>query len=445
MPVLASGQTELTTQELGRYRNQGIISSGKARYYCPIHGGDNQRSLAVNPNTNHFKCYSCGAWGYLDRDKKRGKTHREPPNPRKPQNPPTPPPTIRTLPEFEELTPGGIGAKYLESRGISLEVALRLGVKFEPGERPSAFGGGVWEHGRLVFPHTEPGGRILNYYGRAIGEEEKLKSPILEYFKKIKHRHLPGAKGIFNAKALAEEVVYITEGAFDALVLLQAEYNACAIFGTSGMKWEWTKAGKVVLCMDADGPGQIAWRKLAPNGKKFGKRVFFIPAAQMEGYKDINDIWRKTGTLPAGLDEATQERTQPKPPNPGIPILWENLNGVISEVTAMNPYRREAVKRFFQVEPGGDPGGIPVNYTHDFNEARRLFVKLSPRRRPLEGETLHSSASSSLVFIKGQLLPLDFSLISSLFLSPPCCFFILRYFNPQRGNPWHPVFPKPLF
>ncbi len=57
----------------------------------------------------------------------------------------------------------------------------------------------------------------------------------------------------------------------------------------------------------------------------------------------------------------------------GIPIMWENLNGVISEVTPTNPYRREAVRRFFQVNPNGDPKGQKVNYTHDFDRARRLF------------------------------------------------------------------------
>ena len=43
-------------------QGQGKLSGGKLRYYCPVHGGDNQRSFEVNPDTGHFKCHACSAW-----------------------------------------------------------------------------------------------------------------------------------------------------------------------------------------------------------------------------------------------------------------------------------------------------------------------------------------------------------------------------------------------
>ena len=57
----------LTLQEIESYQDQGSgKQSGKyLRYFCPIHGGDNQRSLSLDPETGRFQCYSCGAWGYL--------------------------------------------------------------------------------------------------------------------------------------------------------------------------------------------------------------------------------------------------------------------------------------------------------------------------------------------------------------------------------------------
>lgn len=288
---------KLSLSDIGAYRNQGtagIRSGGKTRYYCPIHGGDNQKSLEVNMKTGHFKCYTCGAWGYLRESDQRDTCRK--------QILPSPPRRTgsqkvnRPLPVFWDITPGSIGAKYLEARGITLEVACCYGVKFEPGNRRSAFGGN-WQHGRLVFPHTDPGGKIVNYYGRAIGEAHKLSGPVLESFKSIKHRHLPGSKGIFNGAALNQEAVCITEGAFDALSLLQAGYNACAIFGTGGMKWEWTKARKVIFCFDADGPGQKGWRDLANMGIMQGVKIHYLPAERLEGHKDLNELLQARGSL----------------------------------------------------------------------------------------------------------------------------------------------------
>jgi hypothetical protein len=37
----------------------------KFRLGCPFHGSDKQRSLAVTLSKGSFKCYCCGAWGYL--------------------------------------------------------------------------------------------------------------------------------------------------------------------------------------------------------------------------------------------------------------------------------------------------------------------------------------------------------------------------------------------
>jgi hypothetical protein len=40
--------------------------SGKLRAYCPVHGGDNQRSLEVNLQSGRFHCHNCKCWGYMD-------------------------------------------------------------------------------------------------------------------------------------------------------------------------------------------------------------------------------------------------------------------------------------------------------------------------------------------------------------------------------------------
>jgi len=59
--------TELTRADLEAYRSQGpgVSSGGELRFFCPIHEGDHQRSLAVNSETWAYLCHSCGAAGVL--------------------------------------------------------------------------------------------------------------------------------------------------------------------------------------------------------------------------------------------------------------------------------------------------------------------------------------------------------------------------------------------
>jgi hypothetical protein len=47
----------------------------------------------------------------------------------------------------------------------------------------------------VVFPHTTPDGHLVNLYGRAVVTAEQVP-------KALRHDHLPGAKGYFNATAL---------------------------------------------------------------------------------------------------------------------------------------------------------------------------------------------------------------------------------------------------
>jgi hypothetical protein len=39
------------------------LSGGWIRSYCPIHGGDNQRSLSINNDTGFGRCHNCSVQG----------------------------------------------------------------------------------------------------------------------------------------------------------------------------------------------------------------------------------------------------------------------------------------------------------------------------------------------------------------------------------------------
>jgi len=143
----------------------------------------------------------------------------------------------------------------------------------------------------VVFPHTDPAGRLVNLYGRAVGAEVP---------KGLKHDHLPGAKECFNARALAEGdgPLFVTEGPFDALALMAAGYpRTVAIFGVSGWRWDWAREiVELVLALDADQAGQEGWREMARGARLRGKRVWVLPPEAYGACKDASEAWA-AGTL----------------------------------------------------------------------------------------------------------------------------------------------------
>lgn len=286
-------------------------SGDRLRYYCPIHGGDKQKSFELRPNGG-FKCFACGAWGFLEEareewkaaQKQNGERKNRPrwldrlarPVRRDPVEPPAEDLADKLARFKAALQPGSIAARYLEWRGISLETAKKYELGYAAnGEWPHIKDGRPvrqWKYGRLVIPHTDPKGNIINLYGRAIGGDDVPKAD--------RHTHLPGPRGVFNAAALAAESVIITEGPFDALALIEAGYpNACAIFGVNGLRFEWLKARIVIFAMDQDAAG-AEWRQLAAMVKLMGKEVYWIEPEAYAGCKDLAEAWQKYRILNIG-------------------------------------------------------------------------------------------------------------------------------------------------
>lgn len=315
----------LTRQALEAYRNQGqgIRAGNRLRFYCPIHGGDNQRSLSLEPATGFFRCFSCGAVGQLKekRDEwvaqQRLQAGGRRPVPAAVNTtwtpPPKPEPEPRTeleeqLNKLQAWLPGSLGARCLDARGIPLGLAQQYGLGYAPaGEWPHLDNRGrpcrQWKHGRLVIPHQNPAGQLVNLYGRAVDVGED-KAP-----RELRHDHLPGRRGNFNAPALQKPAVILCEGGFDALSLLAAGYPAAAVFGLDGLRWNWVKARRVIFAFDADGPGRAGLNKQARAAVLLGKEVYFLGAEAYQGHKDLNEAWAATGRLDLGpLGEAEEER-----------------------------------------------------------------------------------------------------------------------------------------
>jgi hypothetical protein len=111
----------------------------------------------------------------------------------------------------------------------------------------------------------------------------------------MRHDHLPGDKGYFNAVALCEGTapLCVCEGPFDALSLLAAGMpRVVAIFGVHGWRWAWAREiSQMIFALDTDPTGQHHWRLLARQAVLRGKQVGVLPVTAYGGYKDVNAAW----------------------------------------------------------------------------------------------------------------------------------------------------------
>ncbi len=318
----------LTDAELAACRPVAGEGGHVLRALCPFHGSDHQRSLRVTRASGRFVCFACGAWGYLAEARARWRNERtrqaafarlpgRVARPQRMQRVSTPaPPVVRAasppaslpaparpdlatqLAAFQAALPGSRGEAYLRQRGIPLALAQRSGVGYAaPGTWPHA--ARDWRGGRVVFPHTTPDGCVVNLYGRAVGTD-------VEVPKALRHDHLPGDKGYFNAAALQPNAapLWVCEGAFDALALFAAGVpRVVAIFGGQGWRWAWARAVRaLVLALDADAAGQQAGRALARAAGLRGKRVAVLDASAYGGAKDASAAW-EGGRLAIGTGE----------------------------------------------------------------------------------------------------------------------------------------------
>jgi hypothetical protein len=66
----------LSQSELSACHPIGAQSGRRLRAFCPFHGSDKQRSLAVDEQSGRFSCFACGAWGYMEWARERWRKGR---------------------------------------------------------------------------------------------------------------------------------------------------------------------------------------------------------------------------------------------------------------------------------------------------------------------------------------------------------------------------------
>lgn len=197
-------------------------------------------------------------------------------------------------------------AAYLQQRGISLDTAAAYWIGYDPAADPAnAPGAGAdtqKQHPcpRLIIPTS-----AAHYIARRIDGQPG--------FEKMNPKDSTPA--IFNERALyAQDVqeVFVTEGAFDALSVIEAGAAAIALNSAANAdalikRLEQRRtAATLILCLDNDSRGKQATETIRAGLQRLN--IGYITANISAGYKDPNE--HLTGNRAAFVEAVEQARRQ---------------------------------------------------------------------------------------------------------------------------------------
>lgn len=306
----------------------------KNTYICPLCGngtGSTGDGMRIDPHGNgqQLKCFKCGFYGDIVdlyqqehnctagdaftalRDRFNitidAEATRTPTEPRKVEQyistttTENAPETATERPDFAAYLnecythrndPAAV--QYLSFRGISQETATAYKLGYDP------------RKGLLIIPASR-----YYYAARRTNPDAKPK-----------YDNPAGAKvELFNAQAIYNEEsrpVFIVEGAFDALSIIEAGGQAVALNSTSNynkvLETVRKKATKntLILCLDNDEAGAKATPGLETGLKELN--ISYITADICGGYKDPNEALTADRTAFFDAVKATERRTS-KPDN----------------------------------------------------------------------------------------------------------------------------------
>lgn len=209
---------------------------------------------------------------------------------------------------------------YLAGRGISIETARAAYIGFDPAADPASAPGGIGEvkHPcpRIIIPITAG-----HYVGRSIDPQTA------DGFKKMNNKG--GRPGIMNQRALYadNDNVFVVEGAFDALSLMEVGAAAIALNSTSNadkliktLEAQPT-AATLILCLDNDEAGRKAASVLREGLQRLN--ISYISANICGSSKDPNEALTADRKAFAAAVQKAQAQTAARPDN--VSSYIENL------------------------------------------------------------------------------------------------------------------------
>lgn len=319
-------------------------------WICPLCGhGTHGDGLTVNPRSksgNGLKCFGCSFSGdiislYMQHKNIRYQEAltvlagylgleiiQDRPSILAPKNAPPaaqPQQETREMQDFteyyrqccENLRHSEEAISYLTSRGISLATADACWIGFDPAADPAGAPGGDGTHRypcpRLILPVTES-----FYIGRST---DPRTAP-----SRVKMNPKGSTAAIFGAGGLNLDFlhcdtiyeVFITEGFFDALSIMEASGAAIALNSTSNYRLlikildENPTDAILILCLDNDAAGQKATEELKAELQKRNIPHIDAAAEVCLGYKDPNEaLVRNRNNFIETVQKIPQKIAQP--------------------------------------------------------------------------------------------------------------------------------------
>lgn len=208
---------------------------------------------------------------------------------------------------------------YLQARGISIDTAAAYWIGFDPAADPANAPGAMGDEYK---PHPTPRIIIPTCNGHYIGRSIDPNTP--KQYKKLNPSREKGAASpaIFNANVLYKQdvqEVFVTEGAFDALSIIEAGGTAIALNSTSNAESlvkhleQRRTAATLILCLDNDDAGKKAADTLKQGLQRLN--ISHITADICNGCKDPNEALTADRSAFCEAIERAQHMTAAKPDN----------------------------------------------------------------------------------------------------------------------------------
>src|SRR6266704_2910338 len=295
---------------------------------------------------------------------------------------------------FEATLAGRTGAKargYLADRSLDPATQVKFRLGYAPPERFA-----LKEHlgnllvsgedipvpydrfrDRVIFPITDPRGRVIAFGGRALEKDAQAKylnSPETSLFHK-------GATlyNIAMARAAAHKgaPVVAVEGYVDVIAMVNAGYEgAVAPLGTAltedQLALTWKMADEPILCFDGDGAGRRAAYRAVDIALPLVRPGKSLNFATLPDDQDPDDLWRSGGR--EAIDAVVSAA------RPLADMLWMRETEAASFTT---PERRAALEaRIGEITATIGDETVRKYYRRDFGERlRRLFFGSDERPR----------------------------------------------------------------
>lgn len=244
--------------------------------------------------------------------------------------------------------------EYLEKRGISQATAIAYWIGYDPQSDPAGAPGAIGNEyrahpvKRLIIPTSN-----RHYVARRIDE--------IKDFAKLNPK---GSKpGIFNSPALRKQelsAIFVTEGIFDALAIIEAGAVAIAINSANNaetfierLKAQPTTA-TLILCLDNDESGKKAEETIKEGLRRLN--ISFITANICGKYKDPNEaLVNDKQAFIAAINEA-QRKIAVRPDNTSYYID----HYMMSEMAKFNTSKKKTGFPLLDGKSGGLYAGIYV-------------------------------------------------------------------------------------